>query len=700
MPFRYFLLFFSIFCFSFPLIGNTDSLRQALGKEKDILKRGNIFLALAEHFQTTHYDSSLYFSKKALDCFKKKEDKNAMALAWFNIGYASTDLGKYEEAKNAFLISMDLFVQVKDRLWEGKSHNDLGYVYQLQGNLEEALKHYKKALFIFEQIPDSENIAATTNNIGLLFHSQKDYKNAMQFYLRSAEIKKSMKNYSGLALAYNNIGSIYLETGQPDLALEPLNQALELRDKAKNPAGYAQSLINVGAVYRAKRDTVKALSFFLSALEIQRKMGVSYDLAINLSNIGNLYSGLNKHNLAIKYGTEGYELAKKIKSPELIIETSNTLYRSFKKAKKWEDALNYFSVFKAYSDSVSNLDRARKLTETRMQMEFESELRKKEFEEKEKDLRHQTQLSEQKTILISVLIGLVFLVGFSIFIYTRLRVISFQKKIIEEQKVDADLKNQIIELKNKDITDSIRYARRIQKAVLPPDNLIADFFKEAFIYYHPKDIVSGDFYWMERIGEKIYFAVADCTGHGVPGSFMSLVGSSLLNQAVKEPGIDSPDKILKQLNLSLSKALHQTQDETSIQDGMDISLCCYDPGNNLLTFSCSYQSVNHVSGEQLTVFMGDKIPIGAFFRDQEKSFTLHSIKPSKGDMLYLSTDGFPDQFGGPKGKKFKYKPFEKLLVEISSQPIAIQKNSLEETFLQWKGGLDQVDDICIMGLKF
>lgn len=266
-----------------------------------------------------------------------------------------------------------------------------------------------------------------------------------------------------------------------------------------------------------------------------------------------------------------------------------------------------------------------------------------------------------------------------------------QKEEVERQS------RKVVEL-YKNVTDSIRYAKRLQDSILPPERRIKELLPESFVYYRPKDIVSGDFYWVERMEGRISFAAVDCTGHGVPGAFMSLIGHNGLNQAVRERRGGRPSEVLKVLNKLAFDALHKDREEYLVRDGMDMALCNYDPDRRILEYAGANSPLYVVRGEEVLRFQPDKRPIGSF-ELQGEEFTDHRIHLEQGDMVYIFSDGYADQFGGPKGKKFLYKRFRDLLLEISRFPAERQRGMLEEAFRGWRGVHEQVDDILVIGMR-
>ncbi len=275
---------------------------------------------------------------------------------------------------------------------------------------------------------------------------------------------------------------------------------------------------------------------------------------------------------------------------------------------------------------------------------------------------------------------------------------------LAESNRQMTIKNEIIEEKSKEITDSINYAKRIQHAILPSDEELKEYFTESFVLYQPKDIVSGDFYWSistttnDKKKVSVISAI-DCTGHGVPGAFMSIMGYTILNQTKQQEGVNCPADVLNFLNSQLSDVLKQRKTENTIRDGMDMSICAIDYSSNQIQFAGANNPMYLIRNNELTEIKADKQPIGAYVDERVTPFTNHTIAGQKGDCLYLFTDGYADQFGGPKGKKFKHQQFKELLIEIAALPMETQKETLKNKINSWKGSLEQVDDILVIGFR-
>jgi serine phosphatase RsbU (regulator of sigma subunit) len=264
------------------------------------------------------------------------------------------------------------------------------------------------------------------------------------------------------------------------------------------------------------------------------------------------------------------------------------------------------------------------------------------------------------------------------------------KEVIEAER------NTVVEQK-KEITDSINYAKRIQRALIPTEEDFNQYFTDSFVFFKPKDIVSGDFYWIHRKYDKIYYATGDCTGHGVPGGFMTILGLSFLEEIIDSKSSENPAEVLDMLRDKIVNTLKQGARTDENKDGMDINLCCIDTTNNILHYAAANNSFYIVRNNELLEMKADKQPCGFFHHPVP--FTLHHVQLEKGDCIYTFTDGYPDQFGGPKGKKFRYKQFESMLLDNHNKPFRQQQQTLYDTFDKWKGDLEQVDDVLVIGVK-
>ena len=312
---------------------------------------------------------------------------------------------------------------------------------------------------------------------------------------------------------------------------------------------------------------------------------------------------------------------------------------------------------------------------------------------------HHEQIQSQQHIIAGGIIG-----GLIILLLAA----SLYRQVLQKKKA-----NLLLSEKNKEITDSINYASRIQQAILPSEEKFKSLLPESFILYKPKDIVSGDFYWILEKDDKIFFAAVDCTGHGVPGAFMSIIACNLLNHILKNHKDIKTNEVLDKLHISIHEHLNQHSTggnidletiyqkiKPPVRDSMDISLCSYSKNDRMLEFSGAFSSAYYVSNGTLSELKGEKVHLGDLYENVTPDFSSQTIQLKKGDTLYLFSDGYADQFGGAEGKKFRYKQFREIILNIQNKSIFHQKKMLDDIIEKWRGELDQVDDILVMGIKF
>lgn len=271
------------------------------------------------------------------------------------------------------------------------------------------------------------------------------------------------------------------------------------------------------------------------------------------------------------------------------------------------------------------------------------------------------------------------------------------EQLIQHTEIVLDQRDQLA-IQKQEITDSIRYAKLIQNAILPPINYLNDFIYDSFIFYLPKAIVSGDFYWVRKIENHILIAAADCTGHGVPGALMSIIGYNGLEQVLSETKETNPAEILNSLSYHINKALHNHNREQVIKDGMDIAMCSINLETKKLQYAGAYNPLYMIRENNFEQIKGDKYTVGTYTKKKEYRYKNHEIDLEIGDTIYIFTDGFADQFGGKDGKKFKYKRFRQLLFDIHKKEMKVQKQIVKETLENWQGEYEQVDDILLIGI--
>lgn len=398
----------------------------------------------------------------------------------------------------------------------------------------------------------------------------------------------------------------------------------------------------------------------------------------------------------------GYTIAKKEGNNHYLISNCDCLHKNYKAIGKHKNALAYFEEMEQIKDSTFNEEKTREIAYLVNIYRFnkaraEDSIRTADMK-RVKDaeiLAHKSQLKQEATMRYALYAGLIFLILFGGFMYNRFKVTSRQKKIIETQKQEVEFQKNIIEEKNHEILDSITYARRLQEAILPPLKVVRSYFPNSFILYKPKDIVAGDFYYMETIHDKVVLAAADCTGHGVPGAMVSVVCSNALNRTVKEFKILDPGAILDKVKQLVVETFEKSEDE--VKDGMDISLCMWNTRTNELQWAGANNPLWILRQNEIQEIKGDKQPVGKSI--QNSNFTTHKLQLNPGDSFYIFTDGYEDQFGGEKGKKFKSANMKNLFLSVKNENMETQRNKILTAFNTWKGNLEQVDDVCVIGVR-
>jgi serine phosphatase RsbU (regulator of sigma subunit)/Tfp pilus assembly protein PilF len=614
--------------------------------------------------------------------------------------------GLYDSAIHYGNVALELAKQLnppyKNEL--ANTYNILGIIYYYQGDYLKTLEFWLKALNIYEELNDQIGMAKQIGNIAIIYNDQADYPKALDYGFKALKMAKEQGNTNHVSIWLGNIGSVYRDLGDFPKALDYYFKALEMKESLGNKAEIANTLGNIGKVYEKLGDFKKSLDYYFKALKIANEIGDKNGIARHLGNIGSLYTNTKKYAQAEKYLLDALTMDKEIGAMKEEMNVENFLANLFSKTKRFELALVHFKNAVALKDTIFSQENKKELVRKEMNYEFDKKEANTKAENKKQQAIAEEKNRRQEIITWSVAFGLLLVLLFAAFIFRSLRITRRQKQIIEIKSAETEQQKKIIEEKNKDITDSIRYAKHIQNALLREEEHVSMHLPEHFILFMPKDIVSGDFYWGAEKKGYWYFATVDCTGHGVPGAVMSMLGISFLNDIVASEELLSPAEILNRLRDKVVRELRQTGEDGGNKDGMDISLCRLELSSpNLeglglnLQWAGANNPLNLIRNTQLEEIKADKQPIG--YHPESRPFTNHEIQLLKGDSIYLYSDGYADQFGGPKGKKFKYKQLEALLIANNHLALKDQKEILKNSFTEWKGNLEQVDDVCIFCVR-
>jgi tetratricopeptide (TPR) repeat protein len=687
----------------------TDSLKTLLSSSSDSVKL-RLLYKIGKSYDANMPDSTLKYLEKSISfynnelSFKTDNCKKIVAEAYKSIGFIYKNRSEINKALEYYAKAEELLVKTKHLNILAEIYNNIGLAYYEIGNINLVIENLMKSLKLLEKTGDSVGTAFSLLNIGSIYDDQGDSANALKNYMNSYIILKKLNNEKGVSYAANNISYIYQKQKKYDLALKFAEESAEIAKKLDDKRGLAYALTMLGTISDALKDYDRAIAYYNECLAIREFMKDEKGKSFSLNNLAGVYYRLENYKKALEYNTKANDIAKRLGYPELIKNTSLTSSLVYKKIGKYKESLEAYELYINMRDSISNENNKNNNEQLNLQYQFEKReielMKQKEVQE----VQYLEQMKQQKIVSYGLGLIILMVVGFSFFLYSRFQIISKQKDIIEKQKSTVDAKN-------KEITDSINYASRIQNALLPSKNEFKKYFPEMFILYKPRDIVSGDFYWISmKHQNKIAIATVDCTGHGVPGGFMSMLGTSFLNEIVDERKVLASNLILDNLRDKIKQSLKVDSGYTN--DGMDISLIVFNTDTLELEISAANNPVWIVpnlttADDEVKVIeiKPDKMPVG-FYEGHEKPFNKQIYQLSKGDIIYTFTDGYADQFGGlsqapslSRTKKYTYKRLREKLIAISQMPLAEQRMSLEVEFMEWKKGVDQLDDVLLMGFK-
>jgi serine phosphatase RsbU (regulator of sigma subunit) len=548
-----------------------------------------------------------------------------------------------------------------------------------------------KAIEIYKLDNNKSSLSATYSLKSLLLSRIGEDEKAHNLLLEVINLDRELKDTSSLISHLSNITYDYLIINDLDSMKFTLDE-IKTYEPSFYPVDYYYFYQNIGSYYIASKEPELALENLHKAKNLAIELDMTDSRATILTFISQAYRLAQNYDKAAQFSLESYEFSKQ---NDLIYETSEALAELIlvkEVQNKFNDAYTLQKEWMEIEKEIFNLEKIQKIKV----IEGALVLAEKEKIITEGEIALQTEkLEGEKTKsknmwLFGAIIIVLILMSFTIFIYLKTKRLNVT---INSQKKEVEIKSSSLELALKSINDSIEYSKRIQNAILPPLRAVKEHLKDSFILYKPKDIVAGDFYWMENRNGKVLFAAADCTGHGVPGAMVSVVCNNALNRSVREHALTDPADILEKTRQIVIDEFEKSDDE--VKDGMDIALCALN--GNTLQYAGANNPLWIIRNGELIEIKGDKQPIGKFIKP--KPFTAHAIELEKNDSIYIFSDGYSDQFGGENGKKFKVKAFKKLLIEIQNKSMDKQKQFIDDHFESWKGDLEQLDDVCVIGVK-
>lgn len=587
-----------------------------------------------------------------------------------------------------------------------KAYTNFGVAYSRLFKFDKALSYYLKARDIVEK-NNTGGISPLLGQIGYIYLRLNRKEDAYKYFKQQQSIAILEKNYKSYLGCIVNLADYYNTRNELDSSLDVLNKGLNIARKYNFHDNEVIILDNIANAYYAKaienndRALFKMVQLYTdTALVLHYKDKDSSAIFYIYGLLGSLNKDLGNYAKAEKYYDQYISYSQRTKdimNLKIALDEVSLLYAvqgKFRQA--YSSRLMYDSINKLYVDEEAHLQ----VVELNTKYETEKKEEQNALLIKKNDLSIKT-INQQKTINAFIIISLILSILFGIFMFRIYRqkknahiLISKQKEEVEQKQVEIEFQKGVIEEKQTEIVDSINYARRIQYALLPADKILCANLSEHFILFKPKDIVSGDFYWVAEHHDNFYLAVCDSTGHGVPGAFMSLLNTGFLSEAVKEKHILDPNEILNYVR----ERLIENISGDGAQDGMDCILLRINKKEKIVTYSAANNAPILIRDNKMIELPKDKMPVGK--GEKLTTFTLHQIKElNQNDTLYLYTDGYADQFGGPEIKKYKSRRLNELLLSISDKPMASQENILNTEFIEWKGPLEQIDDVCVIGIK-
>lgn len=601
----------------------------------------------ARDFEQINADSAMFYAYESYKAAKQLNSPYLQCKSALQVAVSYYNVAEYKKAAVYYQEGIALSEKTNDKQLMAKAYNGFANLFATQKLFPQATEYFNKALAISKELNDTRKVSVILMNLANIEYNKSYYSNDFtqtnKLYGEAYEWAVVAKDTNQMISCLGNWGMSLSDEEKFEASLEKLNTAITLATKSGNNA----------------------------------------DLVFLKYYLGRTYGIMKQHKKALESFDESLKLAVEFKDVDFQSENYLCIAESNYELGNYKEAFEYFKLYKNTEDTISSKELSAQLNT--IKAKYDTEKKQKQIELLE------VNANKDRVVKISLMVGAVLLLVLAFLMFNRYRLKSKTNKLLEHQ-------NAIITEKNKDISDSINYAKKIQEAILPHHSEIEKVFPDYFILSIPKDIVSGDFYWFTQHEHLKVFVIADCTGHGVPGAFMSMIGNTLLNHIVIERKVLRPDLILNELRKEIIKALKQGEQSQS-KDGMDISLFCLNTLTNEMQIAGANNPVWILKKDRTVVeIKPDKQPIG-FVSGMTTDFTFQTYQAEKGDVIYQFTDGYADQFGGPKGKKFKYSPLKETLISLQDKSLKEQSIELSKTFFEWKGNLEQIDDVLISGIR-
>jgi serine phosphatase RsbU (regulator of sigma subunit) len=669
----------------------------------------DIYFDIAEKYERSDDTLYLYYMKEAYNLAKKLGQKRGVVKYYDDLGYYYRQRANYSKALDGHFNALEIAKEINFKKYLPRINNNIGVVYRRLDDYARAVNFHIEALTIAEQVEDERSLMYARNSLGNVFSLMKQYERAMTYFNQALEQAEEMQNFRSLAINYNNIGELYEIKGDLDQALKYYYKSLEYNRKIESERGIAICYDCLGSVYLKSGQYTKAVKHFKEAIDYNRKLNDDYFTAVSLLNSGIAYANLNQINKAIHYLNDALNLANEIGNKTTARDAHFELSKIYDKKNFKALAFENFKKYTSLKDTILNIENTRNISKLQTLYETEKQRSRIEFLEKE---RAQKELANQRKTTFILVLFIAF-AGLAVLAFALFRANNIKKKnnlilqkqaaVITEKNKELKHQKRALEQTNIKISDSLQYAQKIQQALLPQKSMLNLLFNDYFIFYNPLSAVSGDFYWAGEVGDKTILAVTDCTGHGVPGAMMSMLGNSYLSEILRKPYILHASQVLNEMRDMVVTTLHQQGVPGESKDGMEMSLVVFDKQTNVLEFAGANLSIyiaRHQEDDSYNIveLKGDRMPIGYYRKMND--FTDHTIKLNPKDTVYLFTDGYMGQFGGAKGQRFRSRPFKELIATNVGRSMDDQLDVLQTKFYEWKQDQEQIDDVLVMGVKY
>ncbi|MCW3078031.1 MAG: protein serine/threonine phosphatase [Bacteroidetes bacterium] len=684
-----------------------------------------------KYYNNNFYSDAVGYLERAYKSSIKSNDTLNQSSALLNIGRCYYELGDFQRAQYFLTEQIKLLPGIKNNFEIVSNYNTMAAIYLDQANFKKAHEFYMKEIAVAEKNNMKSIVAQAYNNLANVYDEQGKFDKALEYYLKDLQITKDLGNEEDLSTTYNNLGSTYLSLKEYEKARINIEKAVEIAERLNYKYGLSIYYSSLGNYYEEVGKFDKALYYYQKDLENAKLSGTKNNLANSYQTLADFFLKIKKPEEAKENYLQALKISREVNALNIISNVNKGLAELYAMQGDFRNAYAHQVLYKTFYDSIFTLESEKNVSEISTRYESEKKEQTITLLNKERELKN-TEIKKQKLIRYSFTIGFILMLVLVFVVYKSSRAKHAANKLLSLQKQEIEIKNSelhssknelqkqkdLVDQKQKEIVDSINYAQRIQYTLLANDAFLKEHLRDYFVIFKPKDIVSGDFYWAASASGKqnagsaqpqapncelFYLAVCDSTGHGVPGAFMSLLSIGFLSEAINEKGIREPNKIFDYVRMRL---VENVSKETQ-KDGFDGLLLCIDNANKQITYASANTKGITIKNGILTELKTDKMPVGA--GEKQNEFSLFKMDYSEGAMLYLFTDGYADQFGGPvirrqegsfgKGKKYKTKQLQQLLLNVAGKELSIQKQIIDNSFNEWKGDLEQVDDVCLVGFK-